>query len=415
MANETQSESYYKTIADANPWLNNTISTDILSGNQNPVTFPTKEETMYPIITPPDQIPEDPNKALKDYASGLGTPPSGVEAYKQAQEGVDITSKETALTTATNEVTQEQANLATINAELKDITSRGQQSQLQLESSAGGKDVTTTFLGRQQQEVSRQTAIQALPLQAQALASQAKILSLQGNQTAAQTALTNAENKMNTLFKLYSDDATNAYNYKKDLLDKFYDVATKKQQDKLDAKKTEDANAFTLLRDELGYQKDLAQTALKNEDTASMAKIMALDPTSKTYKEDLAKLAGQITIKPTITPEEKKSADWTKGRQFLTDNPDATYEQLEAGLRQYTTTLSDADIKSLLGEKGLTKTSKLTREAVASLYSLPDNNEKTGWFGFGKTNSEKLNDIMASIKKYQDIGYSDDEILKLVK
>ena len=305
--------------------------------------------------------------------------------------------------------------MATINAELKDITSRGQQSQLQLESSAGGKDVTTTFLGRQQQEVSRQTAIQALPLQAQALASQAKILSLQGNQTAAQTALTNAENKMNTLFKLYSDDATNAYNYKKDLLDKFYDVATKKQQDKLDAKKTEDANAFTLLRDELGYQKDLAQTALKNEDTASMAKIMALDPTSKTYKEDLAKLAGQITIKPTITPEEKKSADWTKGRQFLTDNPDATYEQLEAGLRQYTTTLSDADIKSLLGEKGLTKTSKLTREAVASLYSLPDNNEKTGWFGFGKTNSEKLNDIMASIKKYQDIGYSDDEILKLVK
>ncbi len=59
--------------------------------------------------------------------------------------------------------------------------------------------------------------------------------------------------------------------------------------------------------------------------------------------------------------------------------------------------------------------SKLTRQSISQLYGMPDNNEKSGIFGLGKTNKQKLDDIMKSISQYQAVGYSDKDILKLMK
>lgn len=62
--------------------------------------------------------------------------------------------------------------------------------------------------------------------------------------------------------------------------------------------------------------------------------------------------------------------------------------------------------------------SKLTRENLASLFDIPDNDEKTGfkgYFGAGKTNKEKLDEFVSAVEKYRAVGYSDDEILKLMK
>lgn len=131
-------------------------------------------------------------------------------------------------------------------------------------------------------------------------------------------------------------------------------------------------------------------------------------------KQDLG-----VASTTTSTTDSKKAQDWINARQFLKDNPKATYAQLESGLREHTTTLSDVDIKSLLTGTGVSS-SNLTRQKVSSLYGIPDNNEKSGidwWkqaYGSGETNAQKLDDIMNTIKKYQDVGYTDDEILKLV-
>ena len=62
--------------------------------------------------------------------------------------------------------------------------------------------------------------------------------------------------------------------------------------------------------------------------------------------------------------------------------------------------------------------SVLTRESISNLFGVPDNDEKTGFkgfFGAGKTNSEKLDEFMDAIKQYQDVGFSDDKILKLMQ
>lgn len=63
--------------------------------------------------------------------------------------------------------------------------------------------------------------------------------------------------------------------------------------------------------------------------------------------------------------------------------------------------------------------SKLTRSSVSSLFGIPDDGSDTdtnGWMPGGhETTSHKLDGIMESIKKYQDVGYSDAEILKLMQ
>lgn len=64
------------------------------------------------------------------------------------------------------------------------------------------------------------------------------------------------------------------------------------------------------------------------------------------------------------------------------------------------------------------KETKLTRASMSALFGIADNSSKSGilgFFGGGKTNSQKLDDLMSTIKKYQDVGYKDDEILKLMQ
>jgi len=64
---------------------------------------------------------------------------------------------------------------------------------------------------------------------------------------------------------------------------------------------------------------------------------------------------------------------------------------------------------------GIAEKTKLTRESVAKLYGLTDDDTKTGFWGFGKTNKTKLDEIMAIIERYQAVGVKDDEILKLIQ
>lgn len=61
---------------------------------------------------------------------------------------------------------------------------------------------------------------------------------------------------------------------------------------------------------------------------------------------------------------------------------------------------------------------KLTRSNVSSLYGIPDDDtKKKEWFGgFNvKTGKEQLDELMSFITRYQDVGYSDEQILKLMQ
>jgi hypothetical protein len=136
-----------------------------------------------------------------------------------------------------------------------------------------------------------------LPLESQALAIQAKITSDQGNLTYSQDLLNQATNKLDTLYKLYSDDATNLYNYKQNLINVVYDYASKQEQAALDAQKTAESQAFTTQQNNLNYSQTIANTAITNGQANIASQIMKLDPTSPTYMNDVSTLAGQIQPK----------------------------------------------------------------------------------------------------------------------
>lgn len=88
--------------------------------------------------------------------------------------------------------------------------------------------------------------------------------------------------------------------------------------------------------------------------------------------------------------------------------------------RLFPNDISDTTKVNLLNQAGLfapkDDATSLTREHVASLYGITDNSEKTGFLGlWGKTNAEKLDEIMTSIKSYQDAGYADEKILTMLQ
>jgi len=65
---------------------------------------------------------------------------------------------------------------------------------------------------------------------------------------------------------------------------------------------------------------------------------------------------------------------------------------------------------------------KLTRENLSQLFGIPDDDSVSGFwnsaasiFGGGKTNKEKLDDLMDTVERYKAVGYSDAEILKLMQ
>ena len=60
----------------------------------------------------------------------------------------------------------------------------------------------------------------------------------------------------------------------------------------------------------------------------------------------------------------------------------------------------------------------LSREALSTFFGIPDNDGRNAIleiFGAGKTNKQKLDELEASINKYRAVGYSDKEILAIMK
>lgn len=251
------------------------IPVDSLGGTDKPVNIPQQEQdtTDYnaivaggnALITPPAQTETSGlENLLKQYMGSQQAPESTADMYESelAKSGVPgLQEQELASQQA---VKAGQSKLATIQAQLAGLTAEEQARQLRLreEGISAGAIQGRSISGE------RELAIRALPLQAQAIAAQAEIAGAQGDLEGQQAKLALAQDRLNTLYQLKSQDAQNQYEYRQKLIDSVYDFATKQEQARLDQKRLEEEQVFTLKRDKLAREHNIVMQELKQKDPA---------------------------------------------------------------------------------------------------------------------------------------------------
>lgn len=216
------------------------INAQDIAGTQR-MTFPTPQETFIPQITPITPLEQQQNilqnesqNNFQAYLNSLTPPPSNEDAYNRAQRETGILQKQQVV----NELT----------GKLNSIVNQGQANQLSV--IGQGRGIPEAILGGQQAQFARETAIQALPVQAQL--------------SAAQGDLESAEQNLNTLFKIYSDDATNRYNYKKSINEAIYKFTDSQTQAKLQALQKKQDREYDEQQADIKMRQDLAIVAAKN-------------------------------------------------------------------------------------------------------------------------------------------------------
>lgn len=283
-----------------------TITSDSLSNPQNTVNVPEKKSStdwasiMAGINAQNSSLNNKPTTEMPDYMKAyLGTS----EKPQNTADLYNIVSNQVGIDAKTQAVNDAQAKLDALNADLQGITAEATQAKLTLEQNAGGKDVTTSFLGREQQEVDRKAAIKALPLQVQILGQEAIVK----NNT---NLLNSAQKKLDTYFGLVRDDATNTYNYNKDLRDKVFQYADKQEQRMFNEKDKQETRDYNVMVNNLNQAQTWATTAIDRGQSDLAGKIMGLDPKSKTYQQDLADLAKQIKEKTNTISTPSSYNEW---------------------------------------------------------------------------------------------------------
>jgi hypothetical protein len=129
------------------------------------------------------------------------------------------------------------------------------------------------------------------------------------------------------------------------------------------------------------------------------------------------------TVSTTGPGNNPASTDFTNAEQFIKDNPKANRQELEVELKK-NTKLTDSDIKSLLDKKEAS-TPFITKDWLKTLYTdkqLKEEAEKAGFktggfLGMGKSadTDAYLNNLVTLVEQYRKAGYTDQDILKLMK
>ena len=254
----------------ANYPTSNVINTPTLGVDNTNITLPEETITDYSqyIPSPVEQQVEDASKekedSLKDYLASIMDAPSSADAYAKAQRETDILAK--------------QQIVSDLTGQLNGIVARGQANQLSLVGQ--GRGIPEAIIGGQQAQIGRETAIAALPVQAQL--------------SAAQGNLDSANDNLDTLFKIFSEDQRNEYEYRKEVKKAVYDFASAKEKralEKLDKMEERTYQETKSLNDErLMYSK----MAFANGQSLLGAKIAKLDYKSPTFITDLANLQAQL-------------------------------------------------------------------------------------------------------------------------
>jgi hypothetical protein len=137
-------------------------------------------------------------------------------------------------------------------------------------------------------EISRQAAIQSLPLQSQALVAQASLAAAQGNTQTAQFNLQQAQDKVNQLFQIKAQDAQNQYNWKQNILDKVYEFATRQEQRLLDEKRLEQERDFEREMNDLDFEQQKELERIKQSSPLYQSQLRGQDLRNQQLEQELA-------------------------------------------------------------------------------------------------------------------------------
>ncbi len=238
--------------------------------------------------TPPATATTDADTAFQTYLKSIQAPTSTADEYTQAKADAGVAAK------------QQEVN--TYQAQLNAITAKAQADKLSLVGQGNG--VPNPIIGGQQAEIDREAAIQALPVSAQL--------------AAAQSNLTLAQDNLDTLFKLRSEDAQAQVTYKNNVITAVYNYANEKQKTQLDAIKTANAQNFTTQQNNLNYAQTLATAAITNGQPGIASQLMKLDHTDPNYAANIATLAKGIVVTP------------KSGNQTVAEKQDAATANLQS-------------------------------------------------------------------------------------
>lgn len=285
-----------------------------LNAGINKLTIPEPTVTEAPITTPiaPVVPPETTARdtAMQDYIDSLTKEaPSSADAYNKAYRE--------------SKLAETQQIVGDLTGQLNAVVAKGQANQL---AQVGqGRGIPEAIIGGIQAQIGRETAIAALPLQAQLSAAQ-------GNMEMAQQHL-------DTLFKIYSDDAKNEYEHKLAQKKMVYDIATEKEKRMLDKQAIVEERQYKETQDLHDEQSTYAKMAFANGQSSLGSKIAKLDYKSPTFKEDLANLQSQLKDPVQTAQLQKLSAEIAKlnAESQLASNGGAN-EDLIAYASQYSDT-----------------------------------------------------------------------------
>ena len=368
------------------------------------------------------------------------TTPSGVDAYNAAGTSLGIDTAQADALAARRAKRAAQSELAGIQGQVQAVVDRATVENLKLEQNinvgstglgGAGALASSSFLNVRQQEVNRQAAITALPLQALALAAQAKVASLTGEEEYAQSTLKAAQDKLDTTFKLWSDDADRKQTLQLKMLDIVIAQGNKKEAARAEALKeitTRNQSDLKDSRDFAQSQSVIAKDSGQMNIAAKFAQLTPPDPTSKTfaadlqaYNEKISALQGQIVENkaPTVSNINGVDMQWnpaTKSWQPIgggSTTPSGTVGGYPAGspeAKQYQTVLS-----TILGSGKFTKDqSRAVTNAINNgedPFTVVKNQAKTllGQTGDTKLTSyevarEQLTAVQNSLTQYYSLG-----------
>lgn len=179
--------------------------------------------------------------------------------------------------------------------QLNSITTRRDAQNLSLEGQGRGQ--TDAFLGGEQARISREAAIQALPIQAQL--------------AAAQDDLDSARTYASQLFQAQSQDAQARYNFQKEVHSTIFSYLNEQEKRALAVKDKEADRAFQLQRDNRSMIENLINKAMEYGQSSKLAEIMGLNPDSPTFMQDYAQKAISIQ-KPVSGGSDKRDTAFDK-------------------------------------------------------------------------------------------------------
>jgi len=328
-----------------------------------------------------------PEELYAESIAGMGTPESlaSLRANMEQQQGI----------------AEKKKVASDLAAKINAIDAEAEVAKSTLESSSAGKDVTSTFLGKQQQEIDRQLSIKKAPLTAQY---QVAVGDLQGAQETVNQLVSDtvADRKANTEYKLQQYELA-------------YKTASAAEKRILEAK-AEETRIAERDADKLDSFKNAAIGVMKDaNDYSKLSEIM-----SATTKEDVARLAEGITLQKTsgsgstpITGEYSDIVNTILGSgNFTAINSERLINAVNAGQNPLPIIKNQA--KNIMGQTQATALTK-TEIAVNSMKTIQErlddyyaNGGKTNLFKgtfenviqkFGEVTDPKLREIAQSIKK----------------